>query len=164
MEKRIHSNLLFLQGQINGHYAGCIPYIVHTTKLDNDVILLLLIEYGSLQVSSGLYDIFFALHKTQKYQMQNDIDSLKPAFDSLDSYVKQTIDALKKAKYNCHEIEMCIKKFTNRWDLLKRKYIELFKHCDKDLVVSIESNIPGFMETLKDIFRVSVLVYIKNIV
>lgn len=95
-DKRIQSYLLFLQGQVNGPYAGCIPHIVHIARMDNDVTLMLLIEYGSLQVASGLYDIFYALHKTRILQMQNDVDGLKPAFEKLDGYVKHELDALKR--------------------------------------------------------------------
>lgn len=103
-QQSIQSHLLLLQGQINGPYAGCIPHIVHIVRLANDVVLMILVEYGSLQVASGLYDIFFALHKTRMLQMQNDVDSLKPAFEKLDGYVKLELDALKKAKYNSQEV------------------------------------------------------------
>lgn len=154
-DKRIQSYLIFLQGQVNGPYAGCIPHIVHIVRLENDVTLILLIEYGSLQVASGLYDIFYALHKTRILQMQNDVDSLKPAFEKLDGYVKHELDALKRAKFNNQEVDAIIRKFTAKWEILRRKYTELFRNCDKDLVVTIESNLPGFMEALKDLFRVS---------
>lgn len=139
---------------MNGSYAGCIPHIVHVSQLDNDIILVLLIEYGNLQVSSGLYDVFFAMHKTRNLQMQNDVDGLRPAFDKLETNVKHVIDALKKAKFNSTDIDNSTKKFINRWDVLKKKYVDLFKNCDKDLVVTIESNLPGFVEALKELFRV----------
>ncbi|KAJ6617133.1 Hermansky-Pudlak syndrome 1 protein like [Pseudolycoriella hygida] len=155
LEKKIQTNLLFLQGNVNGSYAGCIPYIVHVSQLDNDIILVLLIEYGNLQVSSGLYDVFFSMHKTRILQMQNDVDSLRPAFDKLETNVKHTIEALKKAKFNNADIDNCTKKFISRWDVLKKKYVELFKSCDKDLVVTIESNLPGFVESLKELFRIT---------
>lgn len=154
LEKKIQTNLLFLQGNVNGSYAGCIPHIVHVSQLDNDIILVLLIEYGSLQVSSGLYDAFFAMHKTRNLQMQNDVDGLRPAFEKLESSVKHVIEALKKAKFNSTDIDNTTKKFVSRWDVLKKKYIDLFKNCDKDLVVTIESNLPGFVEALKELFRV----------
>ncbi|XP_037031456.1 Hermansky-Pudlak syndrome 1 protein [Bradysia coprophila] len=155
LEKKISTNLLFLQGNVNGSYAGCIPHIVHVSQLDNDIILVLLIEYGNLQVASGLYDAFFAMHKTRNLQMQNDVDGLRPAFDKLESSVKHVVEALKKAKFNSTDIDNSTKKFVSRWDVLKKKYIDLFKNCDKDLVVTIESNLPGFVEALKELFRVT---------
>lgn len=161
-DKRVQSYLLFLQGQVNGPFAGCIPHIVHISSLDNDLTLILLIEYGSLQVASGLYDIFYALHKTRILQMQNDVDSLKPAFEKLDGYVKHELDALKKAKFNNQEVDAIIRKFTGKWEILRRKYTELFRNCDKDLVVTIESNLPGFMEALKDLFRVRLSMTYEN--
>lgn len=145
---------MFLQGNVNGQYSGCIPYIVHITNLENNVILILLIEYGSLPVASGLYDIFFSLYKTQVLQLQNDLENLRPAFEKLDMYVKHEQDALKKAKFNSQDIEIAIKKFSNKWDVLRKKYVELFKNCDKNLVITIESNFPGFVEALKELFRV----------
>lgn len=154
LEKKIQTNLLFLQGNVNGSYAGCIPHIVHVSQLDNDIILVLLIEYGNLPVSSGLYDVFFAMHKTRVLQMQNDVDGLRPAFDKLESNVKHVVEALKKAKFNSADIDNSTKKFISRWDILRKKYIDLFKNCDKDLVVTIESNLPGFVEALKELFRV----------
>lgn len=151
----IQSHLLLLQGQINGPFAGCIPHIVHIIRLTNDVVLMLLVEYGSLQVASGLYDIFFALHKTRMLQMQNDVDSLKPAFERLDGFVKSELEALKKAKYNNQEVDSIVRKFIGKWDVLRRKYVELFRNSDRDLVVTIESNLPGLMDALRDLFRVT---------
>lgn len=130
---------------------------MHVARLDGlaDVRLVLAIEYGSLAVSSGLYDIFYALQRTRVLQMQNDVDSLRPAFDKLDGYVRQELDALKRAKFNSQEVDAIIRKFTSKWEILRRKYTELFRSCDKDLVVSIESNLPAFMDALKELFRVS---------
>lgn len=154
-EQPVQSHLLLLQGQINGPFAGCIPHIVHSIRLANNVVLMLLVEYGSLQVASGLYDIFFALHKTRMLQMQNDVESLKPAFEKLDGYVKSELDALKKAKYNSQDVDAIVRKFIGKWDMLRRKYVELFRNSDKDLVVTIESNLPGLMDALRDLFRIT---------
>lgn len=149
----ISTHLLLLQGQVNGPFAGCIPHIVHLVRLDADAVLVLLIEYGSLPVASGLYDIFYALHKTRMLQMQNDVDALKPAFDKLDGYVRQELDALRRAKLSGSEVEAAQRRFTSRWEVLRKKYVELFRGSDRDLVVTIESNLPGFMDALKELFR-----------
>lgn len=163
LDKKIQSHLLFLQGVVIGPFSGCIPHIVHIAKLEKGVILILLIEYGSLQVASGLYDIFFALHRTRILQMQNDVESLKPAFERLEFYIKQASDALKRAKFNGQDVEMSIRKFSNRWDVLRKKYVELFRNGDKDIVLTIESNLPGFMDALKELFRVSKYLFSKKI-
>lgn len=113
-------------------------------------------------MSSGLYDVFFAMHKTRNLQMQNDVEGLRPAFDKLDSNVKHIIEALKKAKFNSTDVENSVKKFISRWDVLKKKYVDLFKNCDKDLVVTIESNLPGFVEALKELFRVMTPVHLYH--
>lgn len=91
--------------------------------------------------------------------MQNDVDGLRPAFDKLETNVKHVVEALKKAKFNSTDIDNSTKKFINRWDVLKKKYVDLFKNCDKDLVVTIESNLPGFVEALKELFRVIFFIF-----
>lgn len=151
----IQSYLLLLQGQVNGPFAGCIPHIVHIIRLGHDVVLMLLVENGSLQVASGLYDIFYALHKTRMLQMQNDVDGLKPAFDKLDGYVKLVLDALKRAKYNNQDVDAAQRRFVAKWDVLRKKYVELFRNSDRDLVVTIESNLPGLMDALRELFRIT---------
>lgn len=153
--RKVDTHLVFLQGNINSPHAGCIPHIVHICYMDGDVTLIILLEYGSLAVSSGLFDVFFAVHKIRILQMQNDIDNLRPAYENLDHYIKQSLDALKKAKYNNADIEVVIKKYSSKWDLLRKKYLELFKNSDRDLILAIESNIPSLVEALKDLFRVS---------
>lgn len=153
-ERKVDTHLVFLQGNINGTHAGCIPHIVHICHMDDDVTLIILLEYGSLTVSSGLFDVFFALHKIRILQMQNDMDNLRPAYESLDHYIKQSLDALKKAKYNMADVDSAIKKYSNKWELLRKKYSELFKNSDRDLILAIESNIPSLVDALKELFRV----------
>lgn len=151
----IDTHLVFLQGNVNGTHAGCIPHIIHICHMDDDVTLIVLLEYGNLAVSSGLFDVFFAVHKIRILQMQNDMDNLKPAYENLDHYVKQSLDAMKKAKCNNNaEHENAIKKYASKWELLRKKYSELFKNSDRDLILAIESNIPTLVDALKDLFRV----------
>lgn len=154
-KKLIETHLIFLQGNINGTYSGCIPYIVHISHFNETETFIVLIEYGNLAVSNGLFDVFFAMHKVRILQMQNDMENLRSAYDNLDHFVKQSLDAIKKVKFNNHDIEAATKRFASKWDLLKRKYSELFRNTDKDLILSIESNLPGLNDALKDLFRVS---------
>lgn len=154
-DRKVDTHLIFLQGNVNGSHAGCIPHILHICHMENDVTLIILLEYGSLAVSSGLFDVFFAVHKIRILQMQNDMENLRPAYENLDHYIKQSLDALKKAKYNNADIEAAIKKYSSKWDLLRKKYLELFKNSDRDLILAIESNIPSLVEALKDSYRVN---------
>lgn len=150
----MHKNLIFLQGNPTGNFSGCIPHYLHIAYLSEEVAVLFLVEHGSLAVSSGLFDIFFAVHKLRILQMQNDVDNLRAPFENLDHYVKHTLDAFKKAKYTA-KVETIVKCFGHKWDLLRRKYLEFLRNNDKSLVLIIESNIPGFIETLKDLFRMT---------
>lgn len=179
------THLLLLQGQVNGPHAGCIPHIVHVIRLSDDkdddcddvddsvrdcggVVLVLAIEFGSLPVASGLYDIFYALHKMRMLQLQNDVESLRPAYERLDGYVRQELDALRKAKLAGADAEAAQRRFAMRWDGLRRKYVDLFKgssgsgsstngtnHNAGELVLTIESNLPPFLDALKELFRVT---------
>lgn len=151
-----HKNLIFLQGNPNSQFSGCIPHIIHLTYLNEDVALVFLIEHGSLAVASGLFDVFFAVHKLRILQMQNDIDNLRPPFENLDHYVKYTLDAFKKTKYNV-KVDSAVKSLANKWELLRRKYLEFLKCNEKSLVLVIESNVPVFIDALKDVFRVSTI-------
>lgn len=155
-ERKVDSHLVFLQGNINGTHAGCIPHIVHICHMNDDVTLIILLEYGSLAVSSGLFDVFFAVHKMRILQMQNDTENLRPAYESLDHYIKHSLDALKKAKYNNADVDAAVKKFATKWDVLRKKYLDLFKNSDRDLILAIESNIPSLVEALKELYRVRI--------
>lgn len=150
----IHKNIVFLQGNPNSSFSGCIPHILLFTHINDDVNLLILIEFGSLAVASGLFDVFFAVHKLRILQMQNDIDNLRPPFENLDHYVKHTLDAFKKSKYNAR-VDVAVRNLAARWDLLRRKYLEFLRNNDKTLVLVIESNIPIFIDSLKEVFNVS---------
>lgn len=159
VERKVDSHLIFLQGNVNGAHAGCIPHILHICHMNDDLTLIILLEYGSLAVSSGLFDVFFAVHKIRILQMQNDMDNLRPAYENLDHYIKHSLDALKKAKYNNIDIENAIKKYASKWELLRRKYLELFKNSDRDLILAIESNIPSLVDALKELFRVGFYIF-----
>lgn len=154
----IKKNIVFLQGNPNSNFSGCIPHILHFSHINDDVNLLILIEYGSLAVASGLFDVFFAVHKLRILQMQNDIDNLRPPFENLDHYVKHTLDAFKRSKYN-GKVDVGVKNLAARWDLLRRKYLEFLRNNDKTLVLVIESNIPIFIESLKVVFNVSTHIF-----
>ncbi|EDS25969.1 HPS [Culex quinquefasciatus] len=151
--KRIESHVVFLQGCVGQTTSGCIPHIVHVSKLFDDVFLVLLIEHGNIALSGNLYDVFFALQKIQNMQMQMDVENLRPAFDSLETYVKHTMDSLKKLKHNTTEADEAVRNFTLRWENLRKRYVEYFKNSDGALIVTIESNMPMFVDATKEVFK-----------
>jgi Hermansky-Pudlak syndrome 1 protein len=154
-ERKSETHLLFLQGCAGNNNSGCIPYSASVVAQENDMYCLFLIEYGHLTLSNGLYDTFFALHKINNVQMQSDLENLRPAYESLDTSTKQTLDALKKIKFGSNEIEEAVRTFQSKWDILKRKYLDFFKTWDREVVVKIESNMPNFVDAVKELFRVS---------
>ncbi|XP_062698219.1 BLOC-3 complex member HPS1 [Aedes albopictus] len=151
--KRIESHVVFLQGCSNQTTSGCIPHIVHVCKLFDDVFLVLLIEHGNIVLSGNLYDVFFALHKLQNIHMQMDVENLRSAFDSFEMYVKHTTDSLRKIKHNCPEADEAVRVFGLKWDNLRKRYSEYFKASDSALLVKIESNMPMFVEAVKELFK-----------
>lgn len=158
-DKKMESHLIFLQGQLSKMNSGCTPYIVHIIRMDNGFKLVLLVEYGNTAISNGLYEIFFELNKIKSLQMQSDLDSLKPAYENLDITMKQLSDVLKKVKYNNHELDECIKNFLNKYDTLKKKYVEMIKILDKDQLMKVESYLPFFVDATKEFFRVSLYIF-----
>uniref|UniRef100_A0A182WDD6 Uncharacterized protein n=1 Tax=Anopheles minimus TaxID=112268 RepID=A0A182WDD6_9DIPT len=151
--QRIVSQIVFLQGSVHQSYAGCVPHIVHVVHMFEHVSLVLVIEHAHTALASHLYDVYFALHKLQNLQMQFDLDNLRGAFDALDTYAKHTQDALKKVKSNNTEVEESIRSFGLKWDTLRKKYTDYFKTTDNALIVKIESNMPMFVESVKELFR-----------
>ncbi|XP_004521035.1 Hermansky-Pudlak syndrome 1 protein homolog [Ceratitis capitata] len=146
---------VFLQGVSHDPHSGCVPCIAHFSQLSKGVLLVQLVEYANLQVASSMYDTFFVLQKIITLQMQGDADAMKPTYDSLESFVKQTLDALKRSKLKGDEVDTSLKKFIAKWDNLKKMYGDFFRSVERELLVRIESNIPSFMDELKQLFTLT---------
>uniref|UniRef100_A0A2M4CSJ7 Putative agap011210-pa-like protein n=1 Tax=Anopheles darlingi TaxID=43151 RepID=A0A2M4CSJ7_ANODA len=151
--RRIESQIVFLQGSIHQSHAGCVPHIVHVVQLFEHVSLVLLIEHAHTALASHLYDVYFALHKLQNLQLQFDLDNLRGGFDALDTFVKHTNEALRKVKSNVVEVDEATRSFTGKWETLRRKYTDYFRTSDNGLIVKIDSNMPLFVESVKEVFR-----------
>lgn len=151
-----HKGILFMRSNPNREHSGCIPHIVHITRLSDELDLVMLIELGSLAMASSLFDVFFAVHKLRILQMQNDINSLKHPFENLEHYVKLATDAHKKAKYNGN-VDGAMKNFSTKWTLLRSKYTDFFKHNDRTSILHIEANMPIFIDSLKELYTVSMI-------
>uniref|UniRef100_A0A1B0BJL7 FUZ/MON1/HPS1 third Longin domain-containing protein n=1 Tax=Glossina palpalis gambiensis TaxID=67801 RepID=A0A1B0BJL7_9MUSC len=146
---------VFLQGLTQDPHSGCIPCIAHLSQLEKGVQLIQIVEYANLAVASSMYDTFFVLQKIISVQMQGDSEALKPTYENLETFVRQTLDALKKSKLKGDDLEACLKKFSAKWENLRKMYGEFLKTYEREIVVRIESNIPSFMEDLKQLFTLS---------
>ena len=149
---KIESYLLFLRGTTN----SCIPHKVHRIAITPDITLLLLSEHGNPIISSNLYEVFVQLNKIKILQSQADMDALVIETERLDKVVKNVIDVQKKIKNCCPELEECGKNFQNKYESLKKKYVEMLKIMDKSQLVKVESYFPYFLDATKDLYRVKI--------
>ena len=148
---KIDSHLLFLRGMTN----SCIPHKVHRIAITSEITLLLLSEHGNPIISSNLYEAFVQLNKIKILQSQADMDALVIETDKLDKAVKNVIDVQKKLKNSGLEMDECVKNFQNKYESLKRKYVEMLKIMDKNQLVKVESYFPYFFEATKELYKVN---------
>lgn len=146
---------VFLQGVSHDPQSGCVPCIAHLSQLSKGVLLVQVIEYANLHVASSMYDTFFVLQKIITLQIQGDSDAMRPSYESLESFVKQTLEALKRSKLKGDDIDTSLKKFIIKWDNLRKMYVDFFRSVERELLVRIESNIPSFMDELKQLFTLT---------
>lgn len=146
---------VFLQGVSHDPQSGCVPCIAHLSQLSKGVLLVQVIEYANLHVASSMYDTFFVLQKIITLQIQGDSDAMRPSYESLESFVKQTLEALKRSKVKGDEVDTSLKKFIIKWDNLRKMYVDFFRSVERELLVRIESNIPSFMDELKQLFTLT---------
>lgn len=154
---KVESYLLFLRGTSD----SCIPHKVHRIAITSDITLLLLSEHGNPIISSNLYEAFVQLNKIKVLQSQGDMDGLVVETERLDKVVKTVIDVQKKVKHNNHELEESGKNFQNKYESLKKKYVEMLKIMDKSQLVKVESYFPYFLEATKDLYRVRIHILIR---
>jgi Hermansky-Pudlak syndrome 1 protein len=154
-QQKIDSYMLFMRGTNN----SCIPHKVHRIAITSEITLLLLSEYGNAIISANLYDAFVQLNKIKILQFQADLDALVIETEKLDKAVKSVIEVHKKIKTNSPEIDESAKNFQNKYESLKKKYVEMLKIMDKNQLVKVESYFPYFLEATNDFYRVS---FIRN--
>lgn len=129
----------------------CLPHLIHISGISDYIDLLLIIENGNSSISSSLYETFFHLNTIQLVQMQRDVESLRPAFDKLDSAVKRLCDFLKKSKSIVTESNY--KLLTKKWEVMRKKYQEFIKSGSAEALLRAESHTMGLLETLKELFH-----------
>jgi Hermansky-Pudlak syndrome 1 protein len=147
-KQKIETYMFFLRGTNN----SCIPHKVHRIAVTESITMILLSEFGNTIISSNLYEVFVQLNKIKTLQAQVDMDNLVIETEKLDKVVKSVIDIEKKLKNNEHED--AVKNFQNKYESLKKKYVEMLKIMDKNQLVKVESYFPYFLEAAKDLYRV----------
>lgn len=150
-KQKIESYMLFLRGTTN----SCIPHKVHRIAITPEITLILLSEYGNPIISSNLYETFVQLNKIKILQSQADLDNLVIETERLDKVVRSIVDVGKKIKNNAQDMEDSMKNFQNKYESLKKKYVEMLKIMDKGQLVKVESYFPYFLESAKELYRVS---------
>lgn len=158
--KEIHSQLLFLEGTSNSRQSGCIPNIVHVSRIYDNTILVILIEHPNLVISNNLFDIFSAIQKIKNVQSQGDVENMKQSYEAMDLHIKHAQEAFKKLKNNNTDLDGTIKIFGDKWEVLKKSYSEYFKTKARNAILKIESNLPKINDTLKELFHVSIKITI----
>ncbi|XP_050449468.1 BLOC-3 complex member HPS1 [Cataglyphis hispanica] len=147
----LYSQLLLLGCQHN-YTANA----VHIFELSNSINLITIVEATNLSISSGLCDSFHYLNLINNLQFQRDLDELKPAFENLDIAIRKVLEGIKKNRSNVsNDVDMCQKRLQTKWDFVRKKYSDLLRSKDLEVVLQIEANISGFLETLKELLRLT---------
>ncbi|GJQ86235.1 hypothetical protein Trydic_g8935 [Trypoxylus dichotomus] len=156
LERESHENFIYsyqilLSG--NDYIPKCIPHILHVCPITEGINLLLFIETGNIIVSSNLYDSFLYLHNLQSVQIQRDVETLRPVFESLDISIKKLYDALRKIKSN--NIEGTLKQLNKYWELMRKKYQEFIKAQSAEALLRAESMTSGLLDIFKEILKLT---------
>ncbi|GAB1869418.1 Hermansky-Pudlak syndrome 1 protein-like protein [Camponotus japonicus] len=147
----LYSQLLLLGCQYN-YTANA----VHIFELSDSINLITIVEATNLSISSGLCDSFHYLNLINNLQFQRDLDELKPAFENLDIAIKKMLEGIKKNRSNVgNDVDMCQKRLQTKWDFVRKKYSDLLRSRDLEVVLQIEANTSGFLETLKELLRLT---------
>ncbi|XP_029671131.1 Hermansky-Pudlak syndrome 1 protein homolog isoform X3 [Formica exsecta] len=147
----LYSRLLLLGCQHN-YTANA----VHIFELSDSINLITIVEATNLSISSGLCDSFHYLNLINNLQFQRDIDELKPAFENLDIAIRKVLEGIKKNRSTVsNDVDMCQKRLQTKWDFVRKKYSDLLRSRDLEVVLQIEANISGFLETLKELLRLT---------
>ncbi|XP_076241341.1 Hermansky-Pudlak syndrome 1 protein isoform X1 [Calliopsis andreniformis] len=151
MDDDLYSNLILL-GSEHDYTANA----VHIFELADGINLVMIVEVTNLATSSGLYDSFHYLNIINGLQLQRDIDELRPAFENFDLAMKKALDGIKKNRANVsNDVDMCQRRLQVKWEFVRKKYLDLLKSRDPESVLQIESNTSGFIDNLKELYRLT---------
>lgn len=153
---RLTQNSLYSQLLLLGTEQARTANAVHIFNISEGINLITIMEVTNLMTSSGIYESFYYLNVINSLQLQNDIDELRPAFDNLDLSIKKTIDGIKKNRGHVGDnVDMCQRRMQIKWEFVRKKYVELLKSCDQESILQIESNMSGFIVTMKNLFKLT---------
>ncbi|XP_034952324.1 Hermansky-Pudlak syndrome 1 protein homolog [Chelonus insularis] len=147
---------LFSQLVLLGSNQSKTANAVHIFELSEGIHLVAIMEITNISISSGLYDSFYHLNMMNILQSQRDIDELRPAFEQFDTAIKKTVDGIKKNRaFVTNDVDMCQRRLQVKWEFVRKKYVDFLKLRDSESILQIESNMPGFIDTMKELFRLT---------
>lgn len=150
-ELSVFSHQIMMAG--SEYIPKCQPHAIYILPITEGVNVIYIMEMGNLAVSASLYEAFLYLHIMQTVQIQRDIETLRPAFESLDASVKKLCEGLKKLKSST--IEHSYKQLLKKWDFTRKKYIEFIKNASEEALLRAETSIIGFLDNLKEILNLT---------
>lgn len=128
---------------------SCLAHIVHIFPVCKEINLFYFLEVGNMSISSSVYETFIHLHTMQTVQIQRDTETLRPAFNNLDTAIKKLFDALKKSKN--HTTDNCLKQLTKKWEMIRKKYMDFIKNSTDESLLRAETLSLGLLENLKEL-------------
>ncbi|KAF5295998.1 hypothetical protein FQA39_LY12770 [Lamprigera yunnana] len=137
----------------NDYVPKCVPHVININTIAEGVNLLLIIEVGNALISSGLYDTFHHLNVMQIVQIQRDVETLKPAFENLDTAIKKLTDGLKKVKNSTYDLTQ--KQLFKKWEHMRKKYVEFIKTNSSEALLRAESGTMNFLDVLKEMLNLT---------
>lgn len=148
-KRDLHSYQVLLSG--TDYVPKCIPHVIHIYSLSEGVTLVQYFEMGKENISANLYETFSNLHTMQVVQVQGDNETLRPAFEKLDTSVKKLCDGLKKMKNNL--MENCYKQLSKQWEFMRKKYLDFIKNHTQESLLRAETSTSTLLENLKEILH-----------
>ncbi|RZB38900.1 Hermansky-Pudlak syndrome 1 protein -like [Asbolus verrucosus] len=82
-----------------------------------------------------------------------DVETLRPAFDNLDTAIKRLNDAFKKNKNST--IDYSAKQLLKKWDIIRKKYLDFIKTSSDEALLRAETLALGLLENLKQLLNLS---------
>lgn len=150
-EAKVFCHQIMLTG--SEYIPKCQPHAIYIFPITEGVNVIYIIETGSPTVASNLYEAFLYLHIMQTVQIQRDIETLRPAFENLDTTIKKLCECLKKIKNSA--IEQSYKQLLKKWEFTRKKYVEFIKHGSEEALLRAETSIIGFLDNLKEILNLT---------
>lgn len=131
----------------------CQSHAIYIFPVTEGINIIYIIETGNPTVAASLYESFLYLHIIQTVQIQRDVETLRPAFESFDAAVKKLCEGLKKLKNST--IEQCYKQLLKKWEFTRKKYVEFIKNGSEEALLRAETSVISFLDNLKEILNLT---------